>query len=220
MVKQVLCTCIWCLKESNGQGKLVSKATRTRHLAKQKKTWTNQNDVPTAQTRLITTISQTPSIITPTTTIPSFTPSLPSASILERNKHQEFLNMNDDEANDQLDQLVVLEKDEVEDEIDENEIEDRIEDEIEDEVEDEIKDNEIEDWINDKIDDWVDYDEIDNEIDDDDDDEIDDAINNRIDDKIDDKINDDNDDENDNKTEGINFGKFIIECFKFYNILV
>ena len=31
MVDQVLCTCVWCLQKSNGQGAIVSRATRARH---------------------------------------------------------------------------------------------------------------------------------------------------------------------------------------------
>lgn len=67
MVKQVLCTCIWCLQESNGQGKSVSKATRARHIIKQKKTWANPAGMPTLQRHITTPISQTTSAVSPST---------------------------------------------------------------------------------------------------------------------------------------------------------
>ena len=51
MVKQVLCTCVWCLQMSEGQGKSVSPTTRTRHMIKQKKTWPNPADLPVLQRR-------------------------------------------------------------------------------------------------------------------------------------------------------------------------
>ncbi|CAG8534980.1 41600_t:CDS:2 [Gigaspora margarita] len=54
MNKDVLCTCIWCLQVSNGQGKSVSKATCTRHLIKQKKTWPDTADMPIIQRNLAT----------------------------------------------------------------------------------------------------------------------------------------------------------------------
>ena len=59
MVEQVLCTCVWCLQESNGQGKLVGKTTRARHIAKQKKTWASPTNMPTPQRQLVTSVSQT-----------------------------------------------------------------------------------------------------------------------------------------------------------------
>ena len=46
MANQVLCTCVWCLQESDGQGRSVDRATRTRHLTKQKKTWPNPAELP------------------------------------------------------------------------------------------------------------------------------------------------------------------------------
>jgi len=49
MVEQVLCTCVWCLQESNGEGKLVGKTTHARHIAKQKKTWASPTNMPTPQ---------------------------------------------------------------------------------------------------------------------------------------------------------------------------
>ena len=59
MVEQVLCTCVWCLQESNGEGKLVGKTTRARHIAKQKKTWASPTNMPTPQWQLATSVSQT-----------------------------------------------------------------------------------------------------------------------------------------------------------------
>ena len=75
MVKQVLCTCIWCLQESNGQEKSVGKTTRARHIIKQNKTWTNPTDMPVLQRHLVTPISQTISIASPSisTIIPLLT---------------------------------------------------------------------------------------------------------------------------------------------------
>ncbi|CAB5183102.1 unnamed protein product [Rhizophagus irregularis] len=55
----VLCTCIWCLQEISGLGKLVSKSTRARHVTKQKKTWINSENIPASQRCLATSISQT-----------------------------------------------------------------------------------------------------------------------------------------------------------------
>jgi len=61
MVDQVLCTCIWCLQESNGQGRSVSRATHTRHHTKQKKTWPHQTNLPVLQRRFGTL--STPSLV-------------------------------------------------------------------------------------------------------------------------------------------------------------
>ena len=49
MENRILCICVWCLQESDGQGKTVSRATRTRHIARQKETWPNPIDVPVVQ---------------------------------------------------------------------------------------------------------------------------------------------------------------------------
>ncbi|CAG8717592.1 3392_t:CDS:1, partial [Cetraspora pellucida] len=57
MINDVLCTCVWCLQGTNGQGKLVSRATCARHLTKQKKTWPKSTDMPTIQRQLATPIS-------------------------------------------------------------------------------------------------------------------------------------------------------------------
>src|SRR4051812_18001880 len=54
MVNQVLCACVWCLQVSDGQSKFVNQATRTRHLKKQKKTWSNQADLSVFQQCFIT----------------------------------------------------------------------------------------------------------------------------------------------------------------------
>ncbi|CAI2183217.1 16036_t:CDS:2 [Funneliformis geosporum] len=56
MVDQVLCTFIWCLQKSNGQGKMVSQATRARHKKNQNKTWSNQKNIPVQQRHLDTSI--------------------------------------------------------------------------------------------------------------------------------------------------------------------
>ncbi|CAG8842567.1 18592_t:CDS:2, partial [Gigaspora margarita] len=57
MDKKVLCTCIWCLQDSDNQGKLVSRSTHARHLSKQKKTWPDSTDMPVQQRHLVTPIS-------------------------------------------------------------------------------------------------------------------------------------------------------------------
>ncbi|CAB4416311.1 unnamed protein product [Rhizophagus irregularis] len=91
MVKQVLCTCIWCLQESNNQGKSVSKATRVRHIIKQKKTWANPADISTLQHHITTSISQTSSTVSPSTVI-----LLPTNTIEEIPNHNYDENINID----------------------------------------------------------------------------------------------------------------------------
>ncbi|CAG8478694.1 17058_t:CDS:2 [Racocetra persica] len=59
---KVLCTYIWYLQESNGQGKLVSKSTHARHLLKQQNTWPN-SQIPVQERHLVTPIFQNSSTI-------------------------------------------------------------------------------------------------------------------------------------------------------------
>src|SRR2546421_7574785 len=74
MVDRVLCTCVWCLQKSNGQGNMVSRATRARHKKNQNKTWSNPENIPVQQRQLVTS--------TPATnlTTPSSTSLLPSSA--------------------------------------------------------------------------------------------------------------------------------------------
>jgi hypothetical protein len=132
MVEKVLCTCVWCLQESDGLGKSVSKSTCTRHIAKQKNTWTNSTDIPVLQRYLVTPTSS--SIIPVASSSSSLTMPLhllPSADIPKENQNyneeficdfnSEFLRNNDinDEKEVQSDrdnQSEILESDEESDE--------------------------------------------------------------------------------------------------------
>ncbi|CAG8496275.1 7507_t:CDS:2 [Cetraspora pellucida] len=86
MDNKVLCTCVWCLRESDNQRKLVSRSTCTRHSSKQKKTWPNSAHIPNQRRNLITSISQISSAVASTSSaIPSITLSYTSQS--EKNQN-------------------------------------------------------------------------------------------------------------------------------------
>src|ERR1051325_9601782 len=97
MTNQVLCTCVWCLQESNGLGKLVSKATRTRHIANQKKTWINPTDIPSVPPRRPNTSISQAALITsgPTLTMPL----VPLPININNNHNEEFVNIDEENPN-------------------------------------------------------------------------------------------------------------------------
>ncbi|CAG8804601.1 13225_t:CDS:1, partial [Gigaspora rosea] len=125
MGNQVFCTCIWCLQESNGQSKLVSKSTRARHSLKQKNTWPNPAQIPAQERRLVTPISQISLIIALTSSaVPIVTLSCTNqieknqncinielnnlfsnnSEILESEKDYGVCNIDDNEYNDEYDE--------------------------------------------------------------------------------------------------------------------
>jgi hypothetical protein len=129
MVEKVLCTCVWCLQESNGLGKSVSKSTRIRHVAKQKNTWTNPKDIPVIQRHLVTPTSSITPITSSSSSLTTPSQLLLSADIPDQNYNEEFmynfnseLLRNDDVNNekevqsDRDDQSEILESDEESDE--------------------------------------------------------------------------------------------------------
>src|SRR5581483_1551941 len=111
----VLCTCVWCLQESNGLGQLVSKASRTRHINDQKKTWVNPSDIPAAPPRrLNTSISQQiipAASFTFTSEITLPTPLEPSPINVNNNHNKEFININKENNNHDEDEVVNLDED-------------------------------------------------------------------------------------------------------------
>jgi len=141
MVNQVLCACVWCLQESGGQGRSVSRATRTRHLAKQKKTWPNQTDLPVLQRRFSTL--STPSLVK--TTAALSTPSQTNISTLS--EMRQYVYNNDIEtyhsmilSNNENDQIGMLGDEREED----NQIEMLEEEEEEDDQIEVLEDDQIE----------------------------------------------------------------------------
>jgi hypothetical protein len=91
MINQVLCTCVWCLQESNGQGRSVNPSTRIRHLKKQKKTWPNPTDIPILQRRLGSSLLET-TTATPTSSKTSI------STPLETSQYQRDKNYNQEET--------------------------------------------------------------------------------------------------------------------------
>ncbi|CAB5205091.1 unnamed protein product [Rhizophagus irregularis] len=58
MTDRVLCTCIWCLQKSGGQGRTFSQSTRARHMKNQRNTWPTLGNTPVTQRHLVTSTSQ------------------------------------------------------------------------------------------------------------------------------------------------------------------
>lgn len=144
MENRILCICVWCLQESDGQGKTVSRATRTRHIARQKKTWPNPIDVPVVQPfNLIQNPSSAEATVVLSPSIPP-TPEYEQETALSKSPPPPLCNgtiLFDNEE----DKTDILE-DEDEDENEEDE-DDEDEDENVDEDEDEDEDGEDEDSV-------------------------------------------------------------------------
>ena len=104
MANRILCTCVWCLQESDGQGKSVSRATHTRHLTKQQRTWPNPADLPVLQ-RCFNTLQTSPLV---TVAPPPPPPTLHNSIILSNHQDNEIGILEDDRE----EQIERLEKEE------------------------------------------------------------------------------------------------------------
>ncbi|CAI2189593.1 9209_t:CDS:2 [Funneliformis geosporum] len=146
MVDQVLCTCIWCLQKSNGQGKIVSQATRVRHKKNQNKTWSNLKNIPVQQRYLDTSIPAANIISTSPLPLSDNISMLSQININEEYQNHDIEMISDELSNEdqikilenEIDKIAILEDEkDKEDEIEISEEEDEENEENEEDNEEE-----------------------------------------------------------------------------------